>query len=686
MCGIVGYIGQRDVAPLLLEGLQRLEYRGYDSAGIVVNSPKASGSSSQGPGPRAGEPRPQALRRHHRHRPHPLGHPRAPSDVNSHPHLDEAGTRSPSSTTASSTTPPRCAPSWSRRGRHPRLRDRHRGARHLIARCDADTLEEKVREALGDGRHLRHRRHARRLRRPHRRRPQRQPAGGRRRRQGDVRRLRRRRDRPTPARSSPSTTARWPPSRPTTSAPIRHSDLVATATTATVEWEAASYDMGGHDTYMHKEILEQPDAVNRVLRGRLDDRFGTVHLGGLDLDARELARVRRVKILGLRLGLLRRPDRRRADRGAGPHPRRRRAGQRVPLPRPGHRPRHPLHRGQPVRRDHRHAAAVQELTRKGARVLGVVNVVGSAIARECRRRRCTCTPGRRSARREHQGADQHGPRLRAARPAAGPGPRPVGRRRQADGRGPARGCPRRSRRSSPARTTWSRSRRSTPRRAVMIFIGRVRGYPVAREAAQKFKEISYLHAEAYQASELKHGPLALIDPEVPTVALVPRRRADRAQRRCAARDRGAQGPARGDHPRGRRPRRGQRPPHRRTRATSRSSTRSCSTSRSSCWPTTRRSTWATTSTSRATSPSRSRSSDWRPAAGEVRVAATRTRRSGASPWKWTGRPLPHGVGKGAPWRTIPPGFRPVRGSLESADGFCCRLHHVRWFRAAGRPW
>ena len=50
----------------------------------------------------------------------------------------------------------------------------------------------------------------------------------------------------------------------------------------------------------------------------------------------------------------------------------------------------------------------------------------------------------------------------------------------------------------------------------------MRGFPVAREGAQKFKEISYRHAEAYQTSELKHGPLALIDPEVPTVALVPR--------------------------------------------------------------------------------------------------------------------------------------------------------------------
>jgi glucosamine--fructose-6-phosphate aminotransferase (isomerizing) len=55
----------------------------------------------------------------------------------------------------------------------------------------------------------------------------------------------------------------------------------------------------------------------------------------------------------------------------------------------------------------------------------------------------------------------------------------------------------------------------------LFFIGRVRGYPVAREGAQKFKEISYRHAEAYQTSELKHGPLALIDPSVPTIAVVP---------------------------------------------------------------------------------------------------------------------------------------------------------------------
>jgi glutamine---fructose-6-phosphate transaminase (isomerizing) len=45
---------------------------------------------------------------------------------------------------------------------------------------------------------------------------------------------------------------------------------------------------------------------------------------------------------------------------------------------------------------------------------------------------------------------------------------------------------------------------------------------VALEGAQKLKEVSYIHAEAYPASELKHGPLALISPETPTVLLLPR--------------------------------------------------------------------------------------------------------------------------------------------------------------------
>jgi glucosamine--fructose-6-phosphate aminotransferase (isomerizing) len=55
----------------------------------------------------------------------------------------------------------------------------------------------------------------------------------------------------------------------------------------------------------------------------------------------------------------------------------------------------------------------------------------------------------------------------------------------------------------------------------MFFLGRVRGWPVAREGAQKLKEISYVHAEAYPSAELKHGPLALIDASMPSVVVVP---------------------------------------------------------------------------------------------------------------------------------------------------------------------
>jgi glucosamine--fructose-6-phosphate aminotransferase (isomerizing) len=52
-------------------------------------------------------------------------------------------------------------------------------------------------------------------------------------------------------------------------------------------------------------------------------------------------------------------------------------------------------------------------------------------------------------------------------------------------------------------------------------LGRGRHYPIALEGALKLKEISYIHAEAYPAGELKHGPLALVDAEMPVVVVAP---------------------------------------------------------------------------------------------------------------------------------------------------------------------
>jgi glutamine---fructose-6-phosphate transaminase (isomerizing) len=54
-----------------------------------------------------------------------------------------------------------------------------------------------------------------------------------------------------------------------------------------------------------------------------------------------------------------------------------------------------------------------------------------------------------------------------------------------------------------------------------LFLGRGEQYPIAMEGALKLKEISYIHAEAYPAGELKHGPLALIDEEMPVVVVAP---------------------------------------------------------------------------------------------------------------------------------------------------------------------
>ena len=56
-----------------------------------------------------------------------------------------------------------------------------------------------------------------------------------------------------------------------------------------------------------------------------------------------------------------------------------------------------------------------------------------------------------------------------------------------------------------------------------LFLGRGDQYPIAMEGALKLKEISYIHAEAYAAGELKHGPLALIDADMPVIVVAPNR-------------------------------------------------------------------------------------------------------------------------------------------------------------------
>ncbi|GHE55834.1 glutamine--fructose-6-phosphate aminotransferase [isomerizing] [Streptomyces longispororuber] len=522
MCGIVGYIGKRDVAPLLLEGLQRLEYRGYDSAGVVITSPKATGLKMVKAKGRVRDLEARVPKRftgttgiaHTRWATHG-----APSDENAHPHLDpEDKVAVVHNGIIDNATELRAK--LVADGVEFRSETDTEVITHLIARSEAETLEERVREAL---RHIEGTYGIAVL-------------------HADFN------DRIVVARNgSPVVLGIGEKEMFVASdvaALVSHTRQVVTlddgematlkaddyrtyttegsrttASPTTVEWEAESWDMGGHDTYMHKEIFEQADAVDRVLRGRIDDRFATVHLGGLNLDAHDARKVRRVKILGC---------------GTSYH-----AGmigaqmieEMARIPADAEPASEFRYRNAVVDPDTLYVAvsqsgetydvlaAVQELKRKGARVFGIVNVVGSAIAREA-----------------DAGVYVHaGPEVCVVSTKCFTNTTVafallalhLGRIRDlsvADGKRIIAGL-----RQLPAQIEQMLAREDEIKKLAqefaeaksMLFIGRVRGYPVAREASLKLKEVSYIHAEAYPASELKHGPLALIEPALPTVAIVP---------------------------------------------------------------------------------------------------------------------------------------------------------------------
>jgi glutamine---fructose-6-phosphate transaminase (isomerizing) len=272
---------------------------------------------------------------------------------------------------------------------------------------------------------------------------------------------------------------------------------------------------------MRKEITEQPEALRRTLSGRIDRRFHTTHLGGVEMDARELLEIRRVKILGCGsahiAGLM------------GAHLIEQLA--RIPAaaePASEFRYRNPV-----IEPDTLYVAvsqsgetadtlaAIEEVVRKGGRVLGIINAVGSTIARACGRgiylhagpeisvvatKTFTCTAAAFALLAIHLGrlrdlSAARGDRLIAALEAL-PG-QVAGIVAQEE-------------------SAIDPVARSLSAYHDVYFVGRAAGYPVAMEGALKLKEVTYQHAESYPASELKHGPLALIDQKTPTVVVLPR--------------------------------------------------------------------------------------------------------------------------------------------------------------------
>lgn len=521
MCGIVGYIGGQNAAPILVEGLSRLEYRGYDSAGIAILDSKGTVRVNRVVGRvrnlAAALPKRSTGKVG-------IGHTRwathgPATEANAHPHTSEDGRV--------------CVVHNGIIDNSDALRAQLADAgvtltsetdtevlAHLIARSNAATLEDAVVAALSrvtgtyaiavtDSTH-----------------PDRLVIA----RNGspliigvgeremfvasDLTALVRHTSHVVHLEDGEFATVFATGYRTFT---VDQADTTKPATKANVE--SGEFDLGGYDHYMCKEIREQPDSVERVIRGRLDDRFAVPRLDGLNITPRELRGFARAKILGCgsayyvgQLGAMMIEELARipADAEAASE----------------FRYRNPI-----IEADTLYIAvsqsgetmdtafAVEEIKRKGGRVVGLVNVVGSTIARAC-----------------DGGIYLHaGPEIAVASTKALTNMAvsfamvalALGRVRDlsnADGHRiitAMRTLPEQIKAVLDGEAAIAEHAKALADATSLFFVGRVRGFPVAREGAQKFKEISYRHAEAYQTSELKHGPLALIDESTPTVAIVP---------------------------------------------------------------------------------------------------------------------------------------------------------------------
>lgn len=285
----------------------------------------------------------------------------------------------------------------------------------------------------------------------------------------------------------------------------------------TIPFEAMTLEKEGYSHYMLKEIYKQPESLHNAFRGRLDYERATTKLGGLDLTRSELQQIKNVKLLGCgtswHAALI------------GKYLLEDLAGIPAEVDYASEfRYRNPLlqentlvialsQSGETADT----LAAIKEAKKKGAKVLGICNVVGSSIARECER-----------------GIYLHaGPEIGVASTKAFTSQVLVltmlaiflGRMRnlpRRDGLVALNGIealPSQVERILKRANILKKIAEATYQYKNFLYIGRSYQFPVALEGALKLKEISYIHAEGMPAAELKHGSIALVDENMPTVVL-----------------------------------------------------------------------------------------------------------------------------------------------------------------------
>lgn len=287
---------------------------------------------------------------------------------------------------------------------------------------------------------------------------------------------------------------------------------------AEIDWSPDAAEKGGYEHYMLKEIYDQPEAIKNAIRGRIDLDRGNALLSGLGLSPREMVDFQRLLIVGcgtsLNAGLV------------GEYSVEDFAAMLGEVEQAAEfRYRNPIVGSKDlviaISQSGETAdtlAAVREAIDKGAMVAGLVNVVGSTIARETGR-----------------GIYLHaGPEISVASTKAFTCQVSVllmVALKMARGRRMSREqgikiaqeiirVPELVEQVLEKNEAISKVAENFVKYEHMFYIGRGYMFPVALEGALKIKEISYIHAEAYNAAELKHGPIALLDEQMPVVALM----------------------------------------------------------------------------------------------------------------------------------------------------------------------
>ncbi|MEO5568921.1 MAG: glutamine--fructose-6-phosphate transaminase (isomerizing) [Gemmatimonadaceae bacterium] len=523
MCGIVGYVGSKTATPLLLDGLKRLEYRGYDSAGIAtmngsgLETRKAKGKISMLEGVMNGNPAHGTIG---------IAHTRwathgQPNECNAHPHTDCKGKIAVV---------------------HNGIIENYGALRTLLkqqghvfkSETDSEVLAHLIETALGDGQLLE--------------------------------------DAVIDAlnlvegtygiavlsSNDPDKIVCARKGSPLLIGVGENEYFVASDAAAIlahtrqvvylddgemgvitregyhvldlqareinkgvnqIEWDLEQIEKGGFEHFMLKEIFEQPQTITNTMRGRLVLEEGFSKLGGLNLTRDQLQEVEYIYITacgtswhsGLigemyleELGQVRTEVEYASE----------------------FRYRTPIINDKTLNivisqsgETADTLAAMREAKQRGARTLGLVNVVGSTIARE-----------------DDGGIYLHaGPEIGVASTKAFTSQvialalltLKIARRKKlsaADGRTIAQAME-----GLPAQVQEILDRAPEIEKIAEVFkdaknflyLGRGYNFPVALEGALKLKEISYIHAEGYPAAEMKHGPIALIDAEMPVVFIAP---------------------------------------------------------------------------------------------------------------------------------------------------------------------